>query len=152
MPAGSAAGIFTVPDLARATRNSSDVTVAATILRIAHERRRFRRNHNDSGAGEPLQVADVDIDANGNGIYRRRRHAYRRQRRRNITTADFFADDHSGATYDDEMLNSHFVTGDGRGNENIALTAFTRSSTPNTTAWLRSTRRRSWRIRRPRLF
>ena len=26
-------------------------------------------------------------------------------------------------TYDDEMLNSHFVTGDGRGNENIALTA-----------------------------
>lgn len=26
-------------------------------------------------------------------------------------------------TYDDEMLNAHFVTGDGRGNENIALTA-----------------------------
>jgi Ca2+-binding RTX toxin-like protein len=33
------------------------------------------------------------------------------------------ADDHNPATYDDEMLASHFVTGDGRGNENIALTA-----------------------------
>jgi hypothetical protein len=31
-------------------------------------------------------------------------------------------DDHDPNTYDDEMLNSHFVTGDGRGNENIALT------------------------------
>lgn len=27
------------------------------------------------------------------------------------------------STYDDEMLNAHFVTGDGRGNENIGLTA-----------------------------
>ena len=26
------------------------------------------------------------------------------------------------STYDNEMLDSHFVTGDGRGNENIALT------------------------------
>ena len=25
-------------------------------------------------------------------------------------------------TYDNEMLDAHFVTGDGRGNENIALT------------------------------
>ena len=32
-------------------------------------------------------------------------------------------DDHNELTYDNEMLNSHFVTGDGRGNENIALTA-----------------------------
>jgi beta-lactam-binding protein with PASTA domain len=32
-------------------------------------------------------------------------------------------DDGDPATYDDEMLNSHFITGDGRGNENIALTA-----------------------------
>lgn len=31
-------------------------------------------------------------------------------------------DDGNALTYDDEMLNSHFVTGDGRGNENIALT------------------------------
>ncbi|MEQ1609907.1 MAG: peroxidase family protein [Hyphomonadaceae bacterium] len=31
-------------------------------------------------------------------------------------------DDHNALTYDDEMLDSHFLTGDGRGNENIALT------------------------------
>ena len=29
----------------------------------------------------------------------------------------------SKSTYDDEMLNAHFITGDGRGNENIALTS-----------------------------
>jgi Ca2+-binding RTX toxin-like protein len=34
-----------------------------------------------------------------------------------------FADDGSAATYDDELLGRHFVTGDGRGNENIGLTA-----------------------------
>jgi Ca2+-binding RTX toxin-like protein len=41
-------------------------------------------------------------------------------------TADALAgvdDDGLPGTYDDEMLNSHFVTGDGRGNENIALSA-----------------------------
>ena len=32
-------------------------------------------------------------------------------------------DDHNPATYDDEMLESHFITGDGRGNENIGLTS-----------------------------
>lgn len=32
-------------------------------------------------------------------------------------------DDGLASTYDDEMLNAHFVTGDGRGNENIGLTA-----------------------------
>ena len=40
-----------------------------------------------------------------------------------ITTADFFADDGNALTYDDEMLESHFITGDGRGNENIALSS-----------------------------
>ena len=48
-----------------------------------------------------------------------------------ITDADEFqvadsdpgvTDDGLANTYDDEMLNAHFVTGDGRGNENIALT------------------------------
>jgi hypothetical protein len=34
-----------------------------------------------------------------------------------------FGDDGDPSTYDDELLNAHFVTGDGRGNENIALTA-----------------------------
>ncbi|MGH2820414.1 MAG: peroxidase family protein, partial [Actinomycetota bacterium] len=32
-------------------------------------------------------------------------------------------DDRNPGTYDDEMLDAHFITGDGRGNENIALTA-----------------------------
>ena len=32
------------------------------------------------------------------------------------------SDDGDATTYDDEMLNAHFITGDGRGNENIALT------------------------------
>ncbi len=32
-------------------------------------------------------------------------------------------DDRSGATYDDEMLDAHFVAGDGRINENIGLSA-----------------------------
>lgn len=32
------------------------------------------------------------------------------------------ADDGDPATYDDELLGAHFVTGDGRGNENIGLT------------------------------
>ncbi|GAA2721565.1 peroxidase family protein [Cellulomonas aerilata] len=33
------------------------------------------------------------------------------------------ADDRNGSTYDDEMLNAHYVAGDGRVNENIGLTA-----------------------------
>ena len=32
-------------------------------------------------------------------------------------------DDGLCGTYDDELLGVHFITGDGRGNENIALTA-----------------------------
>ncbi|MBL8780007.1 MAG: heme peroxidase, partial [Alphaproteobacteria bacterium] len=32
------------------------------------------------------------------------------------------ADDGNPLTYDDELLNAHFITGDGRGNENIGLT------------------------------
>ncbi|MBJ7451053.1 MAG: hypothetical protein JHC71_03090 [Blastococcus sp.] len=33
------------------------------------------------------------------------------------------SDDGLAATYDDEMLDAHFITGDGRGNENIGLTS-----------------------------
>ncbi len=40
-----------------------------------------------------------------------------------INDADLVADDRNPLTYDSEMLDSHFLTGDGRGNENIALTA-----------------------------
>ena len=39
-----------------------------------------------------------------------------------INAADLVADDRNKFTYDNEMLDAHFVTGDGRGNENIALT------------------------------
>lgn len=40
-----------------------------------------------------------------------------------INAADRVADDRNPTTYDDEMLNAHFITGDGRGNENIGLTS-----------------------------
>ncbi len=49
-----------------------------------------------------------------------------------VTAADAFqtadldpgtTDDGIASTYDDEMLELHFITGDGRGNENIALTS-----------------------------
>ena len=36
-------------------------------------------------------------------------------------------------TYDDELLNAHYIAGDGRVNENIGLTAVHASSTPSTT-------------------
>jgi Ca2+-binding RTX toxin-like protein len=53
-------------------------------------------NHNGiKDAGEVDQVADADPGVGDDGL---------------------------ANTYDDEMLNAHFVTGDGRGNENIALT------------------------------
>ncbi len=55
------------------------------------------------------QTADTDDgDVNGDGV---------------IDAADLTADDHNALTYDDELLDAHFLTGDGRGNENIGLTA-----------------------------
>jgi Ca2+-binding RTX toxin-like protein len=53
-----------------------------------------------------LTLFDFDID--GNGV---------------VNAADLVADDRNAETYDNEMLDAHFVTGDGRGNENIALTS-----------------------------
>ncbi len=43
-----------------------------------------------------------------------------------ILTADADSDtgnEQAAGTYDDELLDRHFITGDGRGNENVALTA-----------------------------
>ena len=80
----------------------------------------------DGGAVTPkiAQVADADIDADGNGIYDAGIDTLSDVNGDGfITTADFYADDHSELTYDNEMLNSHFITGDGRGNENVGLTA-----------------------------
>jgi Ca2+-binding RTX toxin-like protein len=53
-------------------------------------------------------LTDVDFDIDGNGI---------------VNKADLVADDRNNNTYDNEMLDAHFITGDGRGNENIGLTA-----------------------------
>jgi Ca2+-binding RTX toxin-like protein len=72
------------------------------------------------------QVADSDIDVDGDGIYEIADGdsiAADFNGDLVIDGKDFFADDHDELTYDDEMLNAHFITGDGRGNENIALTA-----------------------------
>jgi Ca2+-binding RTX toxin-like protein len=57
------------------------------------------------------------VDTNNNGV---------RDAGEPLQTPDTLAgtaNDNNPATYDDELLNLHFVTGDGRGNENIALTA-----------------------------
>jgi Animal haem peroxidase len=40
-----------------------------------------------------------------------------------INAADLTADDGLASTYDNELLDRHFITGDGRGNENIGLIA-----------------------------
>ncbi len=84
----------------------------------------------DPATPRTQQVADSDIDANGNGVYDEGIDTLTDVNGDGqVTTADFFAPDKNAdgslndATYDDEMLNSHFVTGDGRGNENIALSA-----------------------------
>ncbi len=39
-----------------------------------------------------------------------------------LNEGDLYADDHNPLTYDDELLDRHFITGDGRGNENLGLT------------------------------
>ncbi len=64
---------------------------------IAHLANPFGDHDNNPGTASQALTADADADL-GN-------------------------DDLDPATYDDELLNRHFVTGDGRGNENIALTA-----------------------------
>ena len=61
------------------------------------------RDANHDGLITIADLADVNLDGE-------------------ITAADRVADDRNPLTYDDEMLNSHMITGDGRGNENIALT------------------------------
>ncbi|MCY7397713.1 MAG: hypothetical protein LH466_02590, partial [Sphingomonas bacterium] len=58
---------------------------------------------NHDGVIDLADLADVNLDGS-------------------IDKADLVADDRNPLTYDDEMLNAHFITGDGRGNENIALT------------------------------
>jgi Ca2+-binding RTX toxin-like protein len=78
------------------------------------------------GIRSTVQVADSDIDVDGDGIYEIGDGDFIAADLNGdsvIDGKDFYADDHNELTYDDEMLNAHFITGDGRGNENIALTA-----------------------------
>ena len=75
------------------------------------------------GIKSTVQVGDLDIDVNGNGIYDTGDTLTDVNNDGFVNGADFFADDNNAITYDNEMLNSHFITGDGRGNENIGLTS-----------------------------
>lgn len=94
---------------------------------IAHHAEPVFFDSNGDGFKDAPQTADLDIrdvdhdgritqvdieagdhDVNGDGT---------------VDSLDLVADDFVAGTYDDEMLDAHFITGDGRGNENIGLTA-----------------------------
>ena len=76
---------------------------------IAHHAAPGKFDHDGSPFTPRInQTADVDVDINGDGV---------------IDTAEMTRDDGLAGTYDNEMLDRHFITGDGRGNENIGLTA-----------------------------
>ncbi len=65
------------------------------------------RDVDGDGKITQVDIAANNHDVNGDGV---------------VNALDLTADDHVDGTYDNEMLDSHFVTGDGRGNENIGLT------------------------------
>jgi hypothetical protein len=117
---GTAAGI---------TTDGAERTNHAFLNDIAHHAAPGFVDLNHDGFKETKQVADADIDANHNGVYDEGIDTLTDVNGDGlITTADFFAADKNvdgslnDLTYDDEMLESHFITGDGRGNENIGLT------------------------------
>ncbi len=68
----------------------------------------FYDHDGDPATAKIAQVADTDVDLNSDGV---------------IDTAEATRDDHLASTYDNELLDRHYITGDGRGNENIGLTA-----------------------------
>jgi Ca2+-binding RTX toxin-like protein len=93
---------------------------------ISHHAAPGKFDSNGDGFKESFQTADLDIrdvnhdgkitqvdidandhDVNEDGV---------------VNALDLIADDHVAGTYDNEMLDAHFITGDGRGNENIGLT------------------------------
>ncbi|HET7155693.1 MAG TPA: peroxidase family protein, partial [Hyphomicrobiaceae bacterium] len=110
------------PDADHATNwllegTAGGLAIPATALRtghaflndIAHHAAPGFVDHDHNPATAKVQqTADVDADLNGDGI---------------ISASELIADDGNPLTYDNEMLDAHFVTGDGRGNENIGLTA-----------------------------
>ncbi|NOU26259.1 MAG: heme peroxidase, partial [Methylotenera sp.] len=67
----------------------------------------FYDHDGDPTTAKIAQVADTDVDLDGDGV---------------ISTAESTADDGLASTYDNELLDRHYITGDGRGNENIGLT------------------------------
>ncbi|MDX2156501.1 MAG: peroxidase family protein [Hyphomicrobiaceae bacterium] len=85
--------------------SAAGTAVTAAVLRtghaflddIAHHAAPGVVDTNNDGIPDTAQVADSDTDS--------------------------VADDGNPLTYDNEMLEAHFITGDGRGNENIGLTA-----------------------------
>ena len=98
-------GSPTVP----ATTTGALRTGHAFLDDIAHHAAPGKWDHDGNPATPKInQTADVDVDINGDGI---------------IDTAEMTRDDGLAGTYDNEMLDRHFITGDGRGNENIGLTA-----------------------------
>ena len=109
---GTAAGITTV---------GAELTNHAFLNDIAHHAAPGFADLDHNGSKEAQQIGDADIDANHNGVYDAGDTLTDVNGDGVVNTADFFADDGSDATYDNEMLESHFITGDGRGNENIAL-------------------------------
>ncbi len=119
------AQLVMAPDAFHATswlqEGSAAGITTAGALRTGHAFLDDIANHASPGAG---QVADADVDVNGNGVYDPGIDILADVNGDGVIgTEDFYANDRSAGTYDDEMLGSHFVTGDGRGNENAALTA-----------------------------
>jgi Ca2+-binding RTX toxin-like protein len=114
---GTAAGI---------TTEGSIGTGHAFLNDIAHHAAPAIVDLDHNGVPETRQTADLDIqDVNRDGrITQVDIDADNKDVNRDgvVNAADKVADDGVESTYDDEMLNAHFITGDGRGNENIALT------------------------------
>ncbi|MBU2359366.1 MAG: hypothetical protein KKB02_10615, partial [Alphaproteobacteria bacterium] len=96
-------------------------------------------DHNPGTDNSVAQIADFDmIDANGDGVSDAADVTLLAGRLTDVTgdgvidvadladvnldgvidAADLVADDHNPLTYDNEMLDAHYLSGDGRGNEN----------------------------------
>ncbi|MBY0381690.1 MAG: calcium-binding protein [Xanthobacteraceae bacterium] len=75
--------------------NAADVTAGVAAGKVV--------DANNDGVTDVLDLADVNMDGA-------------------VDSADLISDDRNPLTYDNEMLDAHFLTGDGRGNENIGLT------------------------------
>lgn len=100
---GTAAGILTTGSAKTGHAFLDDIAHHAVPGFVDTNRDGIQNN------GELSQTPDTDTgDVNLDGV---------------VNEADLTADDRIAGTYDNELLDRHFITGDGRGNENIALTA-----------------------------